>query len=161
MTQSVPAIISLVLAVLAVGGCFIPRFPAVILGWLSLLGMHIAGAPYASSQVLIFWGIAAIIVLMLGILQPKALTAARAGHGYVCGATLVGVVLGYLVQPMAAAIIIGGALGAFLGCMAFMRTPSAPRFALSSPEFIQYLCAKGLPAVVTCSMAAIVAAMSL
>ena len=161
MTISTLEIISIILAGVAVGGSFVPRFPACIPAWLGLLCMHISGAPYVDSKVLIFWGIASIIVLMLGILQPKSLTGARQGHAYVVGATIVGVILGYLISPVSAAIILGGAVGAFFGALAFMRTPAGPRFPVASSEFLQYLCAKGLPAVISCAMAAIVIATAL
>lgn len=161
MTISTLAIIALLLAAAAVVGCFIPRFPAVVPAWIALLLMRLAGKPYATNQTLTFWGIAAVIVIMLAILQPRALTGARQGHAYVAGATIAGTLLGYLVSPVAATIILGGTVGAFLGTLAYMRTPKGPHFAVASSEFMQYLCAKGLPAVVSCAMAAIVVAMAL
>ncbi len=155
MNLSIFEIIAIVLAGVGVGGTFVPRFPAALCAFASILGMHFAGHPYFESKVLIFWCVATLIVLGLGFLQPKALTGARQGHSYVAGGTVVGVVLGYLVAPVASAIILGGAVGAFLGTFAFMRTPKGPRFAVSSSAFVQYLCAKGLPSVVAVSMAAL------
>ena len=154
-------IIAFVLASVSVLSTFIPRFPAVLCAYLGMLCMHYAGAVYIDSGILIYWAVATAIVLALDILQPRALTATRRGHAYVTGATIAGTLLGYVTVASAAGIIIGGAVGAFLGALAFMRTPAGPRFPRASSEFMQYLCAKGLPAVVTCSMAAITFATAL
>lgn len=161
MTTNVLEIFALLLAGVAVGGSFMPRFPAVLPAWLGMLCMRFVATGYVNTKTLIFWGLASLIVLALNILQPKALTAARQGHAYVVGATVVGIVLGYLLAPMAAAITLGGIAGAALGAIAYMRTPDSPKFSIASPEFLQYLCAKGLPAVVACSMAAIIIAVAL
>lgn len=154
-------ITALVLAAAAVGLSFIPQFPAVVAGWLALLCAHLGGFPFINSKVLIFWGAASIIVIMLGILQPKVLTPTRSGQGYVVGGATVGAILGLLAANVTASIIAGSIIGAVLGAVAYMRTPKSPRLKLTSPLFVQYLCAKGLPAVVSCSMAAIVVALVL
>ena len=146
-----------VLAAAAVGLSFIPQFPAVVAGWLALLCAHLGGFPFINSKVLIFWGAASIIV----ILQPKVLTSTRSGQGYVVGGATVGAILGLLAANVTASIIAGSIIGAVLGAVAYMRTPKSPRLKLTSPLFVQYLCAKGLPAVVSCSMAAIVVALVL
>lgn len=154
-------IIAIILAVIAIAGIFIPRFPAVVTGLLGLLCMHFAGAPFCDSKTIIFWSAASTIVLMLGILQPKALTAMRQGHSYIAAGAFIGALLGFIAANVVAAIIFGSALGAFLGAVAYNRTPKGPHIPFSSRQFIQYLCAKGLPAVVSCSMATIVFATAL
>ena len=154
-------IIAFVLAGMGVGGSFLPRFPGAVCGYAAMVCMYFTGNVYYSGKVMIFWAVATVIVLGLNMLQPRALTMARQGHAYVSGGALVGVVLGYLVAPMASAIILGGAVGAFFGAFAYMRTPKSPRFDVTSSEFVQYLCAKGLPCVVTMSMAALTVASAL
>lgn len=150
-----------VLAAAAVGLSFIPHFPAVVAGWLALLCAHLGGYSFINSKVLIFWGVASIIVIMLGILQPKVLTTARNGQGYVVGGAIAGALLGLLAANVTASIIAGSIIGAAFGAVAYMRTPKSPRLKITSPLFLQYLCAKGLPAVISCSMAAIVLALVL
>lgn len=154
-------IMALVLSGIGVGGAFVPRFPAVVPAYAAMVLLHFAGMPYFESKILLFWAVATVIVLGLTMLQPRALTAARQGHAYVAGGCLAGVLLGYIVSPVASAIIIGGAAGAFLGTLAFMRTPKGPHFSVGSAEFVQYLCAKGLPVVVAMSMAALAVASAL
>ena len=54
MNLSLLEIIALVLAGIGVGGAFVPRFPAVVCAFASILSMHFAGIPYFESKVLIF-----------------------------------------------------------------------------------------------------------
>lgn len=161
MNLSVLEIVALVVAGVSVAGTFVPRFPAVIGAFAAMVCMHFAGASYFDARTLIFWAIATVIVVGLGLLQPAALVNARQGHGYVAGGVVLGALLGYLMMASEATIILGGAVGAFLGALAYMNTPSSPRLSLGSAEFIQYLCAKGLPAVVATSMAALTMAVAL
>ena len=158
MNFGILTILSLLFAGAGIVSTFVPRFPAVLASYASLVLMHFAGAPYVSVNLLIFWGVAVLMVLGLKILQPKVFSKMHQGHSYVAGGCLSGTVLGFLAAPTAAAIILGGAIGAFLGALAFMRTPQGPKFSVTSKHFIDYLCAKGLPSVVSCSMAAIVIA---
>lgn len=161
MNISYLEIVSFVLAGVGVGGTFVPRFPSSTAAYLSMICMALSGVPYFDAKVLIFWGVATLIVFGLEMLQPRALTATRHGHAYVAAGTVVGALLGYLASPTASAIILGAALGAFFGTMAFMRTPKGTRFAVASSEFMQYLCAKGLPAVVAISMVTLTVASAL
>ncbi len=134
---------------------FFPRIPAVIAAYAALLCAHFDGAIYVDGKVLIFWGVATAIVLGLRMLQPRALVFARQGHGYVALGTLAGVALGSAVSAVAATIILGGVTGAFLGALIYMSTPASPRLAVTSAPFMEYLSAKGLPCVVSCTMAAV------
>ena len=156
MTLTVLQISSIILALAAIIVCYFPRIPSVAAAWAALLLAHLSGVPYISGKVLLFWGIASAIVLMLNYLQPKALAQTRAGLPFIVTNTIVGAAVGCACAPVAAAIIIGAIIGAFLGAVIYMRLPKSPAMSIGSPEFIQYLCAKGLPAVVTCSQAAIV-----
>lgn len=148
--------ISIALAGLTVGSIFIPRFPSSLCAFAALLILYFTGLSPLTSTAIVYWAIATAIVLGLDFLQPRVLTATRRGHAYVAAATLAGTLLGVVASPTTAAAIIGGAAGAFLGAMAYMRTPASPRYPVASSQFVQYLCAKGLPAVVACSMAAII-----
>lgn len=153
-------ILSIALASIAIITCFYPRIPSVLASWLGMLSAHFAGAAYINGKVLLFWGIASMIVLMLNYLQPKALSRTRAGVPYVVTGTIAGIAVGYACAPTAASFIIGAIAGAFLGSVAFMTLPKGPKeYRLT--RIPQYLCAKGLPAVVSCSQAAIVLATAL
>ncbi|MCM1067768.1 MAG: hypothetical protein NC418_09385 [Muribaculaceae bacterium] len=155
MTFPALAIITLILALAAVAAMFVPRLPVVLAAYAALVCSHFAGAVYVDAKILIFWGVAALIVLGLRLLAPRALMAAVKAQRYVALGTLCGVVLGYMLSPTAAAIIASGAVCAALGGMAYMLTPGSPRVSPASAAFLEFLCAKGLPCVVTASMATI------
>ena len=155
MTFTTLTILTIIFATVAVVAMFFPRLPAVIAAYASLLCAHFDGAVYVDGQVLVFWGVATVIVLGLRMLQPRALVFAYQGHAYVALGTMVGVALGYVVSAAAATLILGGVAGAFLGTLVYMSTPASPRLTMSSAPFREYLSAKGLPCVVSCTMATV------
>ena len=140
MTFTALSIITIILSLAAVVATFVPRIPSVAAAYAALVCAHLAGAIYVDAKILIFWGVASAIVLGLRVLQPKA---------------LVMTAIGYMISPTAASVILCASAGAVLGAIAYMRTPAAPSIAIASSRFVEYLCAKGLPCVVTTSMAAI------
>lgn len=101
---------------------------------------------------LLFWGVAALLVLALNVMLPPRVAKARTGMGYIAGGALVGLVTGFLIAP--SWIVLGCILGAVLGSVAYSMTPAGRILEFPSSKFIQYLCAKGLPVVVTLSIAA-------
>lgn len=102
---------------------------------------------------MLFWGIAAAIVWGIAAMLPQAFSRSRAGVAYISSAALAGALVGLLMSS--AGLIIGAAAGAFLGALAYSRTPAGREvMAFPSGSFLQLLCAKGLPAVVTASLAA-------
>ncbi len=155
MTLTPLVIIAIILAVAAAVALFVPRFPAVLPAFAALLCARFAGAIYVTTSVLIFWAVAAALVLGLRFLQPAALVKAPHGQGYVAAGAVAGALLGYVFSPSAASMIICSALAAFFGAVAYMRTPRSPRLSPASGAFFSYLGAKALPAVVTAVMAAI------
>ena len=50
-------------------------------------------------------------------------------------------------------MIIGGVAGAILGGIAYSKTPAGKALGFPSSKFLNYLCAKGLPAVIAVCMA--------
>lgn len=151
-------ILAIALAVIGVVGLFFDRIPAVLFAFLALSVAKFAGATYLTWSRVLFWLVITALVLGIRFIQGQPYGSLRAGRYYVAGATICGVAVGYACAPAVAAIILGGVTGAFLGSIAYMSTPRSPRHALGSPDFLRFLSAIGLPAVVTCSMAAIVGA---
>lgn len=112
------------------------------------------GRPAADAM--IFWGIAAAIVWGIAAMLPPAVSRGRSGVAYIASAALAGGLVGLIMSG--AGLIIGSAAGAFLGALAFSRTPAGREWsALPSSSFLRLLCAKGLPAVVTSCMVAMTA----
>ncbi|NBH91588.1 hypothetical protein [Duncaniella muris] len=100
---------------------------------------------------LIFWGIATVIVVVLSFMLPKSISGSRRGLGYIAGAALAGAMTGLVISH--AWMIIGGVAGAILGGIAYSKTPAGKALGFPSSKFLNYLCAKGLPAVIAVCMA--------
>lgn len=151
--MSTPDYISIILAVAAVAAIYLPRIPllAPTAAFAALLTAHFA-AGIPDSSTLAFWGVAEVIALGLGFLNGR-----RSGRGnaYVATGTIAGTLLGFLLAPTSAALICGGAAGALLAAIAYVRTPGAQRIGIASRAFVDFVAARALPAIITCTMAAI------
>lgn len=100
-----------------------------------------------ASNSLIFWGVATVIVLGLEYMLPKHIVDSRRGVGYIAGAALAGTFVGLVISHEW--MIVGSVAGAILGGIAYSRTPAGKVMEFPSSKFLNYLCAKGLPAVIT------------
>lgn len=154
--MTTPALITLtyILAIAGIGAMFVPCLPSAIASCAALVCAHIAGAAYVDAKIIIYWSIATVIVLALRILQPAPKGSATAQWYIALGATA-GAFVGYAIAPTAAAIIISSAIATFLGSVIYIRTPKARAYHVAPGNFVQFICATGLPAIVTASMSAI------
>jgi len=126
--------------------CFLPKRYAVVPAYAGLLGIGLI-VPYHTVPALIFWAVAAIITLAIGYMLPESVATSRRGVGYIAGAVIAGTFAGMAVSN--AWMITGAVAGAILGGMAYSKTPAGRTMGFPSSKFFNYLCAKGLPAVVT------------
>ncbi len=157
--MSALAITAIVLCALGVLACFVPRLPGVVLSYAGMSCAWFAGAPYIDGSVLVFWFVAAVLVVGIGIFTPRRDAVIRSGNPYVTVGGIAGALLGYVAAPTSASIISGSALGAVLGALAFRSTPAGRgHLPVFSPTFINFLCDTGLRAVVSCSICGITAA---
>ncbi len=157
--MSALAITAIVLSALGVLACFVPRLPGVVSSYAGMSCAWFAGAPYIDGSVLVFWFVAAALVIGIGIFAPKEKALARAGNPYVVVGAVAGALLGYVAAPTSASIITGSAIGALLGALAFRSTPRGPKtIPLFSPVFVNFMCSTGLRAVVACSICGITVA---
>lgn len=125
---------------------FVSNRWAVAAAYAGLLGIGLTTIN-ASATPLIFWGIATAIVIGLEYLLPKNIASSRRGVGYIAGAALAGAFVGLVISHEW--MIVGSVAGAILGGIAYSRTPAGSVMEFPSSKFLNYLCAKGLPAVVT------------
>ena len=136
-------IVGLIALALTLVLLFKPRYPAAVPAYASLLALHASTYIYLTTSTLVFWGCAALLVALLHMLLPKGEPAAsRASNLYVGLGALAGLAVGIAVS---ARIVI---LGTFLGLFAYSRTPKGSWLKFPTFTFIQYFCAKGLPAIV-------------
>lgn len=146
MTMILTILASLLLAA-SVVLAFLPSRWSVMTAWVGLLLMGIGSGLAIGVAIYIFWGVAAAIVIALSYLLPPGITRSTRGNGYIVGATLAGALVGLVLSH--AGMIVGAVLGAFCGALAYSRTPAGTALAFPSGKFLNYLCAKGLPAVIT------------
>lgn len=110
-------------------------------------------SPYSAitGSTLAFWGIATALVLGINALLPRHIAEARNGIPYIATASFAAMMVG-LTFATSATIIIGSAIGALLGALAFAKTNSGKSLNFPSRQFFNYLAAKGLPIIVTASI---------
>ncbi len=142
-------VVSMILLIASIILTFMSNTFAVLAAFAGLAGIGLT-AVHATSTPLIFWGIATVIVLILQYLLPKNISTSRRGVGYIAGAALAGTFVGLAISHEW--MIIGAVAGAILGGIAYSRTPAGSVMEFPSSKFLNYLCAKGLPAVVTMSI---------
>lgn len=140
-------IVGLIALALTLVLLFKPRYPAAVPAYASLLALHTSTYIYLTTSTLVFWGCATLLVALLHMLLPKGEPAAsRASNLYVGLGALAGLAVGIAVS--ARIVILGVILGTFLGLFAYSRTPKGSWLKFPTFTFIQYFCAKGLPAIV-------------
>ncbi len=148
--------VAVILGVIALVVCYIPRIPASIVAYAALVFAYPGNSGDAvTGEILVFWGIATTIVLGLRLLQPRSLLAMRAGTAYICTGSIAGAAIGFAISPSSASVILGSVTGSFLALTAYMRIPGSPRLAVASSPFLQYFCAKSFPVIIAVSMSAI------
>lgn len=148
------AILCLILVLAAASITFLSATYGTALAFLALCTAGLLPGVEFTAATYIFWGIAMLIVVAIGSLLPAAVASSRKGVPYIGGGALAGAFAGMALGSHAA-IIIGAVAGALLGGVAYGRTPAGKALLFPSSRFFNYLCAKGLPAAVAMSMAAL------
>ncbi len=148
-------ILTLSLCMIALAACFVRRVSAALIAFGALVCAYCSHAPGIGTRELIFWCAATAIVLFLRYLHKDSPSTRRAARAYTAGGAAAGAFLGVLFQYSSGAIISGSAIGAILGVIAYMRTPDSPRYPFGSRPFLDFLCDKGLPAIVGTSIVVI------
>lgn len=138
----------------AIAMVFRPVFSGSLTAYLGLWAFHFSGYIPVTMRELLFWGVTTLMVIGLDVLLPRESTRTLQGRGYVGGGTVAGMVVGMLLSS--AGIILGAAVGAFLGAMAYSRTPAGRSLQFPSAVFMRFLCSRGLPAVVAISQVGLV-----
>lgn len=143
------------LLALTVVAVFFPRIPAVLGAYGAMWLCRLSGFALFDNNTMIFWGVATLLVLGLQYLLPRAVAFSRVGVPFISGGAIVGAIVGLLFNTVAG-IILGAVAGAFFGGVAFANSRTGREILLfPSRKFFNYLAAKGFPAVITCSMAAL------
>lgn len=137
--------------ILAVVFAFIERFWALWAAYAAMLGVTIfeVGAPSeptVSYTQCIFWGVATLISCGIIILDDRNYyTLPKTLNAYTAGGALTGGCVGLAISPVVAMIVIGAAVGAFLGAMASRRISHD---AYDRADYLQRLAYTTLPQIV-------------
>lgn len=151
-------VFSAVLMVMALTMMFYPRTPASLVAYMSMWAGYLSGYTPFSTGDMIFWAVATVIVLANNRLLPRFVSESRRGLGYIAGGAITGMIVG-LTFYRPASVILGAALGAFIGAVAYARTSAGTVLDFPHSKFFNYLGAKGIPATVTASMVGLVVSM--
>ena len=146
------AILCIILIASAVALSFVQATYGTALAFLALCTAGLLDGVTLPVSTYLFWGLAMMIVVALNFILPPQISSSRRGLPYIAGASLAGTFIGLAVGAHGA-IITGAVAGAILGGIAYGRTPDGRMVQFPSPKFINYLCAKGLPAAIAMSMA--------
>lgn len=124
-----------------------PWWVAAVPAFAAMLLLHLAHLVIEPTWKLVVWGFAALVCVALRQAQPSGEPDGRnTGNLYVGLGCLAGALAGLAAGVNF--ILLGTLLGAFVGMMAFSRTPHGSWLRATSGTFVQYFAAKCLPAIV-------------
>lgn len=148
-------IITLILAGAGLLLSFRKTMAATLSAYASVVCASLSGTdswPEVSSDSLLFWGVATVIVTGLTYMNSRNKLLSGVPRAYIACGAIAGSLLGFIASHTSAAMITGAATGALLGAFAYYRTPAGAKTCTDRRIFTDYVCAAGLPAVVIVSM---------
>jgi hypothetical protein len=120
---------------------------AAIPAFVGLVLLHMSYFIAVKSGTFIFWGICTALVTGLAYMSPPGEPdGQRASNLYIGASAIAGCLLGMIVGPRI--LVLGVVLGAFVGQLAYSRTPAGRWMRQPATTFLQYFAAKCLPAIV-------------
>lgn len=139
----------------ALGLVLWPRWVASVPAYVGLWLMHWSYYIAVPMKTFIFWGIATMITMGLFYLSPKGEPDGHRSSNLYVGLTgLAGGLLGIILEHPAF-MVLGTIIGAFVGQLAYSRTPNGRWMLFPSTQFWRYFAAKCLPAIVAISIVCI------
>ena len=149
-------VILLVLGILCLFGAlvllFYPRWvTAAVPAFAGLVLLHWSYFIAVPTSTFVFWGIAMAMIWGITYMSPSGEIDGRGSSNiYVSTSAIAGALLGMIVDPRI--MVLGVIIGAFVGELAYSRTPHGKWLSQSTPVFLRYYCAKCFPAVVAVSI---------
>ena len=131
------------------------RVAAAVPAYAGMLMLHCSYYIKANTGWLLFWGAATVMVAALVYMQPQGeIDGHRSSNIYVASSAIAGALLGMVVDPRI--MVLGIILGAFVGQMAYSRTPHGRWLATSGGKtMLHYYAAKCLPVVIATAIVGI------
>lgn len=120
---------------------------AAIPAFVGLVLLHLSYFIAVPTGILIFWAVCTAMVGGLAYVSPRGEPdGQRASNLYIGASAIAGCLLGMIVG--ARFMLLGVVLGAFVGQLAYSRTPAGRWMREPAKTFLQYFAAKCLPAIV-------------
>ncbi len=141
-------ILAILLAALSVWFSARPYLPPYLTAYGALWLLKWSGVVHPGTWLMTSWGIAAAIMLVIDLAQPKAISKATNGLLQMSVGALAGTMVG-LCAVSYVWMAVGAVAGTVVGVLAFMRTPSGQALGVGSPQFFRYIPAKFFPVAVT------------
>ena len=114
-------ILGIILMIGAIILAFRPIIPSVLPAYVAMWLLDTSNHISINKNTLLFWGLATSIVLFINMSKAQDKPDNK-GLGYIVAGTIVGSFVGMATN--ASGIIPGAAIGAFLGAVAYSRTPN-------------------------------------
>lgn len=147
LTDIILMIVAGIVAIIGLGATLMSRPWASLVAFGALCVLFLQPVSAVSVGTLLFWGIASLIATAICVLLPGDVQRSRMGVAYLLVGTVAGAFVGLIIST--AGMIVGAVLGAVCAAVAYSRTPAGRTIDFPSAKFFNYLCAKGLPIVVT------------
>lgn len=134
--------------------CLRPYVPSALASYGGLWLLQWGGLVDVPTVTLSFWGVVVVIVVTINSMQSPAMVKATQGLPHIVMTSMAGMLLG-MMMGWYASMVIGAVVGAAAGGVFFARTPKGAALRFPSMRFLQYLCAKGFPTVVSVALTGI------
>lgn len=128
--------------------CLRPYVPSVLASYGGLWLLQWGGMIDVPTVTLSFWGVMVVLVVMTNSMLSPTLVKATQGLPHILVTSAAGMLLG-MTLGYYASMVVGAVVGAAAGAVFFARTPKGKGLQFPSQRFLQYLCAKGFPTVVS------------
>ncbi|MBR5726368.1 MAG: hypothetical protein IKX56_06520 [Muribaculaceae bacterium] len=152
--QTILFILGLICLAIALGLVLWPKWNAALPAFAGLVLMHLSYRIAVPGITFIFWGLATLITMGLFLLSPRGEPDGhRSSNLYIGFTAMAGGLLGIMLEPRV--MVLGVALGAAMGQLAYSRTPAGKWMLEPSSQFWRYFAAKSLPAIVAVSIVCI------
>ena len=149
-------ILAILLTACSIWMCIRPYMPPAILAYAALWVLKASGEITASGDLMMSWGIAVIILIIIDYAQSQAISKATNGTLFFTIGALAGASVG-LTTMTQLGVVAGAFIGVILGGLAYSRSADGRLLGFPSVRFFQYLCAKGFPTAVSVSIIAVAA----
>lgn len=146
-------ILAVLAGVVGIIGSILPALPGPPLGWVGMLllyfwgtGANAAGVPM-STNTLVIWGAAVVIVSVVDYIVPMYLTKVTGGSKYASRGAMVGMIAGIILTPIG--MILGSFLGAFFFEMYYADKPAGEALKVAFGSFLGFILGTGMKTIVS------------